>query len=361
MIIESIKLINFRNYEEVEVKFDSNINCFYGFNGAGKTNLAEAIYYLTYTKSFRSNNDLELIMIGKDYASINAKIKIGENCKFIDVLLSMNGKKILIDNRTIKKLSELNSYFKAIYFIPKDVNLLKDSPKNRRSFLNLSISSQFKEYLSLLSGYNNLLKERNNLLKSENVDLNLLDIYTDQIISSSYRIFMYRKKYIQQINQIINQIYEKITEKSVQINLVYKTFIDLDDNVAYVKKAKDIYKHAIDIDLRNKRSSIGIHLEDFSLLLNGKDLGLYGSQGENRLAVLALKLTPYFLIKEYKDKPIIILDDVLSELDNKKRLNFLKMLDDFPQVFITATEKLNDVKVRNYLIENKNIIMEVKA
>lgn len=357
MIIEKIKLTNFRNYKKIDLTFNKGLNLFYGSNGSGKTNLVEAIYFLSLTKSFRTNNELDLINLEEnDFALINAYIEKGKNYKKIDVFISKNGKKISLDNKNITRISELSNEVNILYFLPRDVNLFKESPKVRRNFFNIAISKQFKEYLKLLNSYEKILKNRNELLKEENVDLKLLDVYTDQLISYSKNIYKYRKDYFLKLNVFLPDIYKKISMKQSLIHLVYLPFVNDLEN--YNSIAKEKYKEALENDLKNKRTTIGIHLEDFYILLDKKNITLYGSQGENRMAVLSLKLVPYFLINEKENKPIIILDDVLSELDEINKTNLLNFLKTFEQVFITSTYKIDQKDITNYLIKNNSVLKE---
>ncbi len=357
MIIEDIKLTNFRNYKNLSVSFTKGMNVFYGDNGSGKTNLAEAIYFLSLSKSFRTNNESDVINIEENnHALINAHISKGKNYKKIDIYITKDGKKISIDNKSVNKISTLSNEVNVIYFLPKDVNLFKESPKVRRNFFNISLSKQKEEYLKLLNDYEKVLKSRNELLKEDEPDLTLIDVYSDQLITYSEKIYKYRKEYFENINSYLPELYQKISMKKSSIKLIYLPFIN--DLSSYKELANEKYKDALENDLKLKRTTIGVHLEDFYILLDGKNITLYGSQGQNRMAVLALKLVPYFLIKEIEKKPIIILDDVLSELDDKNKMNLLNLLSNLEQVFITSTQKVELENIKNYLIKNNTVSKE---
>lgn len=357
MIIEKIKLTNFRNYKSLSLSFEKGINVFYGNNGSGKTNLAEAIYFISLTKSFRTSNELELINNeSNDFALINSSIEKGRNFKKIDIYISKDGKKISIDNKNINRISLLSQEVNIIYFLPRDVNLFKESPRVRRNFFNIALSKQFSEYLKLLNDYEKVLKMRNEILKEENPNITLLDVYAEQLIAYSFKIYKYRKEYFNKINIFLPEIYQKISLKKSLIKLVYLPFVD--DLSNYKDIALNKYKNALESDLKTKRTTIGIHLEDFYILLDNKNITLYGSQGENRMAVLSLKLVPYFLINEKENKPIVILDDVLSELDENNKLNLLNFLKVFEQVFITTTNKITMENITNFLVLNNNVSKE---
>ena len=353
MIVKNIKLINFRCYENLEIEFSPGMNYIYGDNASGKTSLVEAIYYLSLARSFKTNKDKELIKKNNDTALINAYLNSLDSYKEILISLMDVGKKIFINKKQIKKISELSNLINAIYFIPKDVNLLKESPSQRRLFLNLSIAKVSNKYLELCINYEKILHSRNELLKQEKINYDLLDVLTNQIIQISKEIYLYRKNYIDNLNKKINYVYKSITGKDEKINIIYETFISNYENFEMIANKK--YKDSLENDMQKKVTNIGIHKEDFKIFLNSKDVSKYGSQGENRLSVLALKITPYELIEEEEKKPIIILDDVLSELDKNNQENLLNYLSKLKQVFITSTNKIFKENITYYLID-KGII-----
>lgn len=353
MIIESLKLNNFRNFETLNIRFNKGINFLYGKNGSGKTNIVEAIYFFYLTKSFRTSNYSQLIKFNNEFSVINGIFNERLMKYKIDIQISKNGKIILVNNKNITKISELSNLINIIYFIPKEVNLFKESPKARRSFLDLSISKFDKDYLSNLQNYEKVLKERNDLLKQENFDDNLLKIYDEQMATFSFYIYKIRKKYISKLNNHLSKIYTKISGNNEKVTLHYVPYINESEN--YLSVFKEKYSSNLENDKKYQRTTEGIHLEDIYLTLNDKNLSYFGSQGENRTAILALKLTPYFLIEDENKKPIIILDDVLSELDSARKLKFIDFLKDFKQVFITSTNKINDSNLTYYLISDKGV------
>ena len=356
MIVKKIKLFNFRCYCNCEVEFLKGMNYIYGDNASGKTSLVEAIYYLSLARSFKTNKDKELINKNSDVASISACMSYENSYKEINISLLESGKKIFINKKQINKISELSNLVNAICFIPKDVNLLKDSPSQRRLFLNLSITKISKKYLELCINYEKLLKSRNDLLKQEKINLNLLDVLTTQIIQDSKEIYQFRKQYIDNLNKKINFVYKSITGKDDKIKIIYESFISTYENYEILARKK--YDESKENDLLKKVTNIGIHKEDFKIFLNSKDVSKYGSQGENRLSVLSLKLTPYELIDEDEKKPIIILDDVLSELDSINQENLLNYLSNLNQVFITSTTKILNENINYYFVDKANIRKE---
>ncbi len=348
MIIKEIKLSNYRNFNDLKVEFNPKINVFYGKNGCGKTNLVEAIYYSSIARSFRKIDDSTLIKINEKSFVINSKFVINGIKKDIDIEYSHDFKKILLNSHPLNKISSLAKIIKIIYFYPKDVLLLKESPKSRRDFLNQSISLNNDQYLDDLIKYNYYLKERNKELKKDIPDDILLDVYLEKMSSLALNIYSYRKKYFEEIEEYLNYIFNKITLSNKKLKLHYLSFIDDITNYkeVYFKKIKDL----INEDKIKKTTSKGIHLEDFYISLDDKNVSKYGSQGENRMVILSLKLTSYFLNKN--EPPIVILDDVLSELDEKNKNNFLNLLNEFNQVFITNAYSINKNEFKNIDIEN---------
>ena len=350
MIVQKLALKNFRNHSSKTYEFKPGINIITGPNGIGKTNIVESIYYLSLGRSFRTIDESELVKQGKEEAEITALIKEGEISRKIHVLFAKQGRVVLINDKPIKKLSELSQIVNVLLFEPRDVMLFRGSPKERRSLLDINISKQSKTYLENISRYNKILKERNEILKQENPDLTLLETTTEMLIEVAKPIIVSRSAYLKDINDILNKITRALTGEDNDIQIKYYPFVIPDEN--YETKAKSAFNQALEGDLKRKATSIGIHREDFSLALNGKDIAAFGSQGENRIVALALILSPYFLIKDKNKRPIIVLDDVMSELDQTHRLRLIKLLQKFEQTFITAT-RLDVKDAAHYQLKEK--------
>ncbi len=351
MIVKSLTLKNFRNHKFAIYEFSPKLNVLTGHNGAGKTNIVEAIYYLSLARSFRTNNDEDLITKGKDTAEIETVIIEGDIKRRIKIIITKTGKQILINNKPVSKLSELARCVNVVLFEPKDVMLFRGLPKDRRNFLDVSISKKLSTYLDYISRYDKVLKKRNEILKSNNIDKDLLDTTTEMLVKLSGPIISYRQMYVKDINDILIKITRALTGACVKIEVIYKSFVEY--NQDFIKNATEAFKRAEDGDLKHKATSIGIHREDFSVALNGRDIGEFGSQGENRIAALALKLCPYLLIDDRDKRPIVVLDDVMSELDQEHQERLITFLKKFEQVFITATELEID-GASHYILKNKN-------
>jgi DNA replication and repair protein RecF len=278
-------------------------------------------------------------MKGKDFASINALIEEGDIKRKIKVILTPAGKRILISEKPVIKLSELSERVDVIIFEPRDAMLFDDLPKTRRKFLDVSLSKHTNGYLDHLGQYEKALKERNELLKQENPNRDQLLILTGMLATLCEPIVRLRAAYLKSINEVISKIVTTIKGVEMNVELIYDPFITPGDN--FISRAKDALEKALENDIRRKVTSLGPHREDFHATLKTHDIASFGSQGENRLLAIALKLSPYFLITDKDKRPIVVLDDVLSELDNPTQARLLPFLEKFDQVFITTTKNVN--------------------
>ena len=335
MLIKRIGLKNFRNHQSLSFDFSDRLNVLTGNNAVGKTNIVEAIYYLSLARSFRTSEDEDLIKKNQDRAEIDAVIVEGEITRKIKIVITKAGKAVMINGKNISKISELSKCVNVILFQPKDVMLFSGPPKDRRNFLDISISKKSSIYLDYISRYEKVLKERNDLLKADTINQTLIDVTTELMVKLSGSIISYRQMYVKDINDILNKITRALTGEKGKFELKYYPFVPYDADFA--ENAKKAFKRVEESDFKHKQTSIGIHREDISISLNGRDIATFGSQGENRIAALALKLSPYFLIEDKEKRPIVALDDVMSELDQNHRLRLINFLKKFEQVFITAT------------------------
>lgn len=353
MIIKKLALINFRNFKKLETEFEEKVNIITGNNGAGKTNLVEAIYYLSLARSFREVNNIDLINKGNKNAIIRASVSRDDILTDVAILITPTAHKILVNGKVVRKLSSLLKLVNVVVFEPKDSFIFRGSPSIRRNFLDLTLVKKYPEYLEILSGYDKLLKERNQLLKNEEVDLLALDVITDKMSEYALKIILYRHKLCSEINEIISKVVNHIKGVNDSLEVVYQPFIDTID--LSKDKIVECFRKNTASDIKKKVTSIGVQREDFQMLLNGKDVATTGSQGENRLAAIALKLVPYFLIKEKEDRPIVIMDDVMSELDAIHQKRLFEFLQKLGQVFVTET-KINQPNTTIYHIENNQLL-----
>ena len=347
MWIKKIKIYNFRNYKNEEINLEKNINIFYGKNAQGKTNIIEAIYLCGLGKSFRTNKDKEMIKLNENKSYVEVEFEKSDRDGKIKIELE-NKKNIYLNNIKLKKLSELLGNLNVVIFTPDDINILKGGPENRRRFLNIMISQLRPNYLNVLNLYKKTIEERNNylrLIKEENKSEELLDIWDEKLAEYAEKIVNYRKEFINKISNKIVEIHKNITNNNEEIKIEYLTDCEKKEN--YLNLLKQRRK----LDVIKGFTTKGIHRDDFVIYINGNQVNVYGSQGQNRTVMLSLKLSELQIIyDEIGEYPILLLDDFMSELDKERRKNFLENIKN-NQVIITCTEKLN-LENLNYLEYN---------
>ena len=347
MWIKNIKIKNFRNYEQEEIKLEKNINIFYGKNAQGKTNIIEAIFLCSLGKSFRAKKDNEMIKLNEQNAIVEIEYEKSDRDGKIKIEIG-NKKNIYLNGIKIKKLSELLGNLNIVIFTPDDIGILKGGPQNRRRFLDIMISQLRPNYMHVLNLYLKTIEQRNNYLrqiKEEHKDENLLEIWDEKLAEYAIKIYEYRKEFIEKIIKKINIIHQNITNGEEEIELEYIT--ECDDKEKYLELLKQRRK----LDIIKGFTTKGIHRDDFMIYINKKEIKIFGSQGQNRTAMLSLKLAELQVIyDEIGDYPILLLDDFMSELDKTRRKNFLENIEG-TQVIITGTEKL-DIENLEYLEYN---------
>lgn len=334
MKIKSLKLKNFRNYDLLLLDFDPATNIFYGDNAQGKTNILESVYMCGTTKSHRGTKDRNMIRFEEEESHIEALIEKRGISYQIDMHLKKNSPKgIAINKIPIKKASELFGIINIVFFSPEDLNIIKNGPAERRRFIDLELSQLDKVYLNNLSNYNRIVNQRNHLLKDINRQENLietLDVWDLQLIEYGTKIIDARRKFINQVNDIISGIHKKLTGNKERIELIYEPNTESSVFEQSLRKNRER-------DLRMKSTSSGPHRDDICFLTNHIDIRKFGSQGQQRTAALSLKLSEIELVKQLtKDTPVLLLDDVLSELDKHRQNYLLDSINDI-QTLITCT------------------------
>ncbi len=336
MIVKSLKLKDYRNYELLNIEFDKATNIFYGDNAQGKTNILEAVYLSGMTKSHRGTKDRDMIRFGTEEAHLETNIERNGIPYQIDMHLKKNSPKgIAINKIPIRKATELFGLMNFVFFSPEDLNIIKNGPAERRRFMDLELSQLDKVYLKDLACYNRIINQRNKLLKdayagNQSELLDTLDVWDMQLVAYGNKVIERRKKFIQQMNEIIYDIHLKLTGGREKILLSYESGCgNMDFEAALLKNRER--------DIRMKSTSVGPHRDDICFHADGIDIRKFGSQGQQRTAALSLKLSEIELVKIIvRDTPVLLLDDVLSELDKNRQNYLLDSIKDI-QTLITCT------------------------
>lgn len=334
MRVDSLKLKNFRNYEELDLKFSPGTNLFFGDNAQGKTNILEAVYMLGTTKSHRTARDREMIRFGEQEAHLRMTMQKGEISYRIDMQLKAGrAKGIAINMVPIRKAAELVGLGHYIFFSPQDLSIIRDGPAERRRFLDMELCQLDKVYVAALAAYNKTLDQRNRLLKNlaqDPRDMGTLDVWDEQLVRYGSRIIEIREKFTERLDEIMRPIHGKLSSGREHIQVYYAKNVDADSFAQSLKSGRQR-------DLYLCSTMNGPHKDDLIFTTDGVDLRHFGSQGQQRSAALSLKLAEIKLVKmQTGDKPVLLLDDVLSELDAKRQHALLESIGDI-QTFITCT------------------------
>lgn len=347
MYIKELNLNNYRNYENQKIVFNNNINILYGNNAQGKTNIVEAIYLCAYGKSFRAKKDKELIKFNENTSKVEIKVEKKDRSGKINAVIN-DKKTFYINDIKQNKISDIIGKINIVIFTPDDISIIKEGPARRRKFLDMFISSLKPNYIHLLNSYNNALEQRNNylrLIKTESKTEELLDVWDEQLSNYSYKIYQYRKVYIEKIEEKIDVIHKKIT-KCGNENIKIKYISNGKEEKGFLENLKKTRK----LDIKRGFTSTGIHRDDFIIYINDRPITIFGSQGQQRTIILTLKLCELQIIKEeIDDSPILLLDDFMSELDENRRVNFFDNVKE-NQVIITCTDKfeINNSKIKYF-------------
>lgn len=334
MIIKSIELSDYRNYDHLSMEFSPGTNILFGDNAQGKTNILEAIYVSATTKSHKGSKDRDIINFEKEEAHIRTIIEKEKVETRIDMHLRKNKSKgLAIDGQRVKKAADLIGLCNVVFFSPEDLGIIKNGPSERRRFVDMELCQLDSFYFYNLSNYNKIVEQRNTLLKDMYFQPQLretLNIWDMQLVSYGSKIIERRKLFVDQLNEIIEEIHLKLSGGREKIKIQYEPDVDIDDF------EKNLLANQ-ERDVRSKITSVGPHRDDFSFLVGEVDIRKFGSQGQQRTAALSLKLSEIELVKKItKDTPILLLDDVLSELDSNRQNYLLNSIGDI-QTIITCT------------------------
>ncbi len=334
MIIKSIELADYRNYESLNLQFDKGTNILYGDNAQGKTNILEAIYVAATTKSHKGSKDKEIVNFDKEEAHIRTYLeKEGVETRVDMHLRKSKSKGIAIDGQKLKKAADLLGLCNVVFFSPEDLGIIKNGPSERRRFVDMELCQLDSFYLYNLNNYNKIVNQRNKLLKDMYMNPDLketLNIWDMQLVSFGSKIIERRKVFVEQLNEIIYDIHKKLSGDKEELLIQYEPDVEIEDFERKIRMNQDR-------DIKSKMTSVGPHRDDFSFMVGEVDIRKYGSQGQQRTAALSLKLSEIEIVKKIaKDTPVLLLDDVLSELDSNRQNYLLNSIGDI-QTIITCT------------------------
>lgn len=334
MIIKSLELQNFRNYDSLHVEFDNGTNIFYGDNAQGKTNILEAIFMTATTKSHKGSKDQDVIQFEQEEAHIRSYLLKDEITRQIDMHLRKGKTKgIAIDSLRIKKAAQLMGLLNVVFFSPEDLNIIKNGPAERRHFIDMELCQLDSFYLYNLNHYHKIVNQRNKLLKDLSVNPGLketLSIWDSQLASFGSKLIERREVFIMQLGEILKKLHERLSGGKEEIQIIYEKNVEIEDFEKKLKKNQEK-------DIILKQTTVGPHRDDIIFIVNNVDIRKFGSQGQQRTAALSLKLSEIELVKKsIKDTPVLLLDDVLSELDSNRQNYLLNSIGDI-QTIITCT------------------------
>ncbi|QOY37392.1 DNA replication/repair protein RecF [Anaerobacillus isosaccharinicus] len=367
MYINDLTLTNYRNYKKEHVTFENNVNVILGENAQGKTNVMEAIYVLGLAKSHRTTRDRELIYWDEEYAKIEGSVKKRTGPLTLEVIISTKGKKVKLNRLEQRKLSEYIGALNIVMFAPEDLNLVKGSPQVRRRFIDMEIGQINPIYLYNLSLFQKILQQRNHLLKDlqrKKADNGLLDILTFQLIEQAAKVMLKRYEFIEMLERWAKPIHHDISRGLENLAIEYKPSIKVSEASELSKIEEVLEENFVKMkikEIERGTSLIGPHRDDLLFYVNDRDVQTFGSQGQQRTTALSLKMAELELIYDkLGEYPILLLDDVLSELDDFRQSHLLNTIQGKVQTFVTTTsvdgidhQTLKDAST--YLVEKGNI------
>lgn len=345
MKLERLQLKDYRNYVDLTLDFSHSLNIFLGENAQGKTNILESIYVLALTKSHRTSNEKDFIRWGQDFAKIKGFVERKQQHTELEIVISSKGRKTKINTLEQRKLSDYIGSLNVILFAPEDLALVKGAPQGRRKFIDMEIGQVNPHYLYQLSQYQQLLKQRNQYLKkvaeTKQLDQLFLDVLSEQLATSGSQVLFFRYQFLQKLERWAQEIHDQISHQKEQLTLEYEPSlaIQVEDSQ---EKIQQIFlttlKENQERDLRRQTTSVGPHRDDLQFLVNEQNVQKFGSQGQQRTTALSVKLAEIELVKEeIGEYPILLLDDVMSELDDDRQMQLLTAIEGKVQTFLTTT------------------------
>ncbi|KXT76102.1 DNA replication/repair protein RecF [Streptococcus sp. DD12] len=338
MWLSSIKLQHFRNYSELETTFSPHLNVFIGDNAQGKTNLLEAIYFLALTRTHRTHKDKELIQFNEEFLSVSGEVHTSSSHYPLDIQLTTKGRMTKVNHLKQAKLSDYIGHLNVVLFAPEDLQLVKGSPSLRRKFMDIDLGQMRPLYLNDIAQYNHVLKQRNAYLKTAtSVDTTFLAVLNQQLASHGTRVIRHRLDFVKQLSILADQQHFRLSQEQEHLTLAYKASFDMTGTDNLENDFLQALQANQQRDILRKTTSIGPHRDDLLFSINATDAS-FGSQGQQRSLILSLKLAEVELMEQYTgNAPLLLLDDVMSELDSNRQSRLLSGVKDKIQTFITTT------------------------
>ncbi len=340
MVLLYVKLYNFRNYRQEDIAFQPGTNILYGKNGQGKTNILESLYYLALTKSFRTNNDQNLILKQENFFRIQGDFVSNQgkkNSSSISYSLK-EGKRLSFNQRKVQKFTDYIGTVPVVLLAPSDLEISLGGPHKRRQFLDIMLSQSSKLYLHHLLQYRRSLKQRNALLQQERLDRNELLAWEDSLVNNGSALIIKRLEAIEKLDELIKQNFQQITRESEKVKTLYQSSIPYKSSHEISNSFRIELNKNVEKDLELKSTSIGPHRDDILFLINGQPLRWIGSQGEHKTFIISLKMAEYHYLQSMQnDLPLLLFDDIFAELDADRITHMIESLKKIGQVFITTT------------------------
>ena len=351
MILTDISINNFRNYDALELDFHPKLNIFIGANAQGKTNLLESIYFLALAKSHRTAKDKELIRFNEEEAFVNGHINTAYSTLPLSISISKKGKRAKVNHLEVSKLSQYIGHLNTVLFAPEDLNIAKGSPQVRRKFINIECGQISKVYLSALSSYQKVLATKNQYLKQRTPDRMMIEVLNVQLSEYASIVILKRAGFIETIEKFAAEIHHDISNGSEALKIKYAPNIKYESSTQeeLQKELELLFEENLTKEMERMQTLIGPHRDDITFSINDFDVQTYGSQGQQRTTALSVKLAELELIRqEVGEYPVLLLDDVLSELDENRQAHLLTSIRDRVQTFVTTTS-ISDI---NHAIMN---------
>lgn len=369
MKVKQLELENYRNYTNQRCQFSDHINIFIGNNAQGKTNLLESLYVLAMTKSHRTHNEKELIKDGASRSKIVGLVERNIGNVTLEIDISGKGRKTKVNYLEQSKLSQYIGQLNVVLFSPEDLALVKGAPSLRRKFIDMDLGQVNSIYMHYLSQYRSVLKQRNYYLKhnSKNIDEMYLTVLDEQLANFGAEIMKMRSEFVHSLNEKARILHGEISDNHEQLHLKYCSDVSC-ETLADVQKVRDAFLVKIvehrQRDISQRATTTGPHRDDLQFLINGRDVRTYGSQGQQRLTVLSIKIAEIDVMKEATGEyPILLLDDVMSELDNDRQLKLMKAIENKVQTFITTTTlehlpQTTEVNPAIFVVDDGHVVKE---